>query len=171
MKIAVFLFLSVFLIGAVQNISVRVTIKLKSDITAYIGVFRYVLLKADVVDIMQKSKVPPQKAVSFIGQSNVFSSVIIKNLRINAVVGIKNDAFATAVITAVLSNAANTAVNVIPLIEKKNAEINIVPEYGENVFFFDADGIISLSVPVLASCLLRYATKNKREERRVIRDN
>lgn len=39
MKIAVFLFLTVFLISAAQNISVRVMIKSKSDITAYIGVF------------------------------------------------------------------------------------------------------------------------------------
>lgn len=171
MKIAVFLFLSVFLISAVQNISVRVTIKSKSDITAYIGVFRYVLLRADVVDMMQKSKVPPQKTVSFIGQSNILSCVTLKKLRINVGVGIKNNAFVTALTTALLANAVHAAVNAVPLIEKQNAEINIMPEYGENVFFFEADGIISLSVPVFCSCLMLYVVTNKRTERRFACDN
>lgn len=170
MKIAVFLFLIAFLISSLQNVSVRVTIKSKNDIIAYLGVFRYVLLRADVMKIVKKSKTPPQKTISFIGQSHVFSSLTIKNLRINVAVGINNDAFATAVITAILTNIINAAVDFIS-IKKQNVNINILPEYGENVFFFEADGIISLSVPVLASCLVGYAANNKRAERSIVSDN
>ncbi len=170
MKIAVFLFLSVLFIGAVQNISVSIKIKSKKDFVAYICVFRYVLLKTDIADVVKKSEISPQKTLSFIKQSNIFSCVTLKKLRINVGVGIKNNAFVTALTTALLSNAVHAAVNAVKLIEK-NAEINIMPEYGENVFFFEADGIISLSVPVFCSCLMLYAVTNKRTERRFVRDN
>ena len=171
MKIAVFLFLSVLFIGAVQNISVSIKIKSKKDFVAYICIFRYVLLKTDVVDVMKKSEISPQKTLSFIKQSNILSCVTLKKLRINVGVGIKNNAFVTALTTALLSNAVHAAVNAVPLIEKQNAEINIMPEYGENVFFFEADGIISLSVTVFCSCLMRYVVTNKRTERRFVCDN
>lgn len=171
MKIAVFLFLSLLFIGAVQNISVSIKIKSKKDFVAYICVFRYVLLKTDIADVMKKSEISPQKTLSFIKQSNIFSCVTLKKLRINVGVGIKNNAFVTALTTALLANAVHAAVNAVQLIEKQNAEINIMPEYGENVFFFEADGIISLSVPVFCSCLMLYAVTNKRTERRFVRDN
>ena len=93
MKIAVFLFLSVLFIGAVQNISVSIKIKSKKDFVAYICVFHYVLLKTDIAEVIKKSEISPQKTLSFIKQSNIFSCVTLKKLRINVGVGIKNNAF------------------------------------------------------------------------------